>query len=233
MKLKQFKPGIRITIFFVFFATLFFSLGVWQIDRGKEKTNILAEFNDNLKKTPSYITGESKKWDRVSVSGKWDSSKQLLIDNVINRGIAGYKVLTPLKISSSNQLILVDRGWVRQNQYRDRLPNINIDNESVLVTGILELPDLGLILSDNIVTKSWPKVSQTKNMDILKKEYTEEIYPMILLADPVLKNSLEYIKIVPTNMTPTKHYGYSAQWFLMFLVLCFMYAWYGLKKNEK
>ena len=106
MKLKQFKPGIRITIFFVFFATLFFSLGVWQIDRGKEKTNILAEFNDNLKKTPSYITSESKKWDRVSVSGKWDSSKQLLIDNVINRGIAGYKVLTPLKISSSNQLIL-------------------------------------------------------------------------------------------------------------------------------
>ena len=161
MKLKQFKPGIRITIFFVFFATLFFSLGVWQIDRGKEKTNILAEFNDNLKKTPSYITSESKKWDRVSVSGKWDSSKQLLIDNVINRGIAGYKVLTPLKISSSNQLILVDRGWVRQNQYRDRLPNINIDNESVLVTGILELPDLGLILSDNIVTKSWPKISQT------------------------------------------------------------------------
>ena len=56
---------------------------------------------------------------------------------------------------------------------------------------------------------------------------------MILLADPILKNSLEYIKITPTNMTPTKHYGYSAQWFLMFLVLCLMYLWYGFKKNEK
>ena len=51
------------------------------------------------------------------------------------------------------------------------------------------------------------------------KEYDETIYPMILLEDPLLKNSLEYIKITPTNMMPSKHYGYSAQWFLMFFVL--------------
>ena len=65
------------------------------------------------------------------------------------------------------------------------------------------------------------------------KEYNEEIYPLILLADPTSKNSLEYIKINPTNMTPVKHYGYSAQWFLMFIVLCVMYVWFGFKKNEK
>ena len=59
------------------------------------------------------------------------------------------------------------------------------------------------------------------------------LFPMILLADPINQNSLEYIKITPTNMTPTKHYGYSAQWFLMFVVLCAMYIWYGLNKNEK
>ena len=40
-------------------------------------------------------------------------------------------------------------------------------------------------------------------------------------------------KINPTNMTPVKHYGYSAQWFLMFIVLCVMYVWFGFKKNEK
>lgn len=230
---NKFNPGIRITIFFVFFAILFFSLGLWQIERGQAKTTILAEFEDNLSKTPVYLNQESKKWDRVYVRGKWDNSKQILVDNVINRGVAGYKVLTPLRIIETNQLILVDRGWIKQNKYREILPNIELIEADEVVSGILEYPELGLVLSEDLVSKEWPKISQTKNLEVISKEYDEFIYPMILLADPILKNSLEYIKITPTNMTPTKHYGYSAQWFLMFLVLCLMYLWYGFKKNEK
>jgi len=230
---NKFNPGIRITIFFVFFAILFFSLGLWQIERGQAKTTILAEFEDNLSKTPLYLNQESKKWDRVYVKGKWDNSKQILVDNVINRGVAGYKVLTPLRIIETNQLILVDRGWIKQNKYREILPNIELIEADEVVSGILEYPELGLVLSEDLVSKEWPKISQTKNLEVISKEYDEFIYPMILLADPILKNSLEYIKITPTNMTPTKHYGYSAQWFLMFLVLCLMYLWYGFKKNEK
>ena len=233
MEKNKFNPGIRITIFFVFFAILFFSLGLWQIERGQAKTTILAEFEDNLSKTPTYLNQESKRWDRVYVKGIWDSSKQILVDNVINRGVVGYKVLTPLRIIETNQLILVDRGWVKQNKFRDILPNIELVEGDEVISGILEQPELGLVLSEDLISKEWPKVSQTKSLEVISKEYDEFIYPMILLADPILKNSLEYIKITPTNMTPTKHYGYSAQWFLMFLVLCLMYLWYGFKKNEK
>ena len=233
MEKNKFNPGIRITIFFVFFAILFFSLGLWQIERGQAKTTILAEFEDNLSKTPTYLNQEPKRWDRVYVKGKWDSSKQILVDNVINRGVVGYKVLTPLRIIETNQLILVDRGWIKQNKFRDILPNIELLEGDEVISGILEYPELGLVLSEDLISKEWPKVSQTKNLEVISKEYDEFIYPMILLADPILKNSLEYIKITPTNMTPTKHYGYSAQWFLMFLVLCLMYLWYGFKKNEK
>tara|TARA_B100000212_G_scaffold51554_1_gene33583 strand:+ start:101 stop:802 length:702 start_codon:yes stop_codon:yes gene_type:complete len=233
MKKNKFNPGIRITIFFVFFAILFFSLGLWQIERGQSKNQILIEFEKNITKNPSYLNANSQKWDRVFVEGTWINSKQIYIDNVIYGGMAGYKVLTPLQIKETNELLLVDRGWIKQNEYRDNLPNINIVEEEVVVTGILELPELGLVLSDDIVTNDWPKVSQTKNLDVLANEYKQSIYPMILVADPVLKNSLEYIKIIPTNMTPVKHYGYSAQWFLMFSVLCLMYVFYGFKRNAK
>ena len=75
---NKFNPGIRITIFFVFFAVLFFSLGLWQIERGQAKTSILVEFEDNLKKTPTSLNYESKKWDRIYIKGKWDNSKQPL-----------------------------------------------------------------------------------------------------------------------------------------------------------
>ena len=233
MKRNKFKPGKRITVFFVFFAGLFFMLGLWQIERGQAKTVIINQFDSNLKKEQKYLNKESKKWDRVKVEGSWNSSKQILIDNVIHNGIAGYKVLTPLRIKNSENIILVDRGWIKGNKFREDIPNISIPENSVTVTGILELPELGLVLSDDLVTKEWPKISQTKNVEILIKEYDESVYELILLADPLLKNSLEYIKITPTNMTPSKHYAYAAQWFSMFLVLCLMYVWYGYKKNEK
>ena len=233
MKKNKFNPGKRITIFFVFFAFLFFSLGLWQIERGQAKTNLLDDFEKKILEKPSYINQKSQKWDRVYVEGKWDSSKQILIDNVITRGIAGYKVLTPLRMKETDQLILVDRGWIKQNTFRDQLPDIKLIQIDEVVSGILEIPELGLVLSDDLVSKEWPKISQTKNLGVIKNEYDENIFPMILLADPTLKNSLEYIKITPTNMTPIKHYGYSAQWFLMFLVLCFMYVWYGYKRNAK
>jgi surfeit locus 1 family protein len=233
MKKNKFNPGKRITIFFVFFAFLFFSLGLWQIERGQAKTNLLDDFEKKILEKPSYINQKSQKWDRVYVEGKWDSSNQILIDNVIRRGIAGYKVLTPLRMKETDQLILVDRGWIKQNTFRDQLPDIKLIQVDEVVSGILEIPELGLVLSDDLVSKEWPKISQTKNLGVIKNEYDENIFPLILLADPTLKNSLEYIKITPTNMTPIKHYGYSAQWFLMFLVLCFMYVWYGYKRNAK
>jgi surfeit locus 1 family protein len=233
MKRKKFNPGLRITIFFVIFAVVFFSLGIWQIERGQTKTQIMSEFENKLTKEPIYLNAESKKWDRVLVNGKWENKKQLLIDNVIHQGIAGYKVLTPLRIDETNKLILVDRGWIKQNKFRDQLPDIQIPDDFESVSGTLEQPELGLVLSEELISNNWPKISQTKNVEVISKAYTEEIFPMILLADPLLKNSLEYIKITPTNMTPIKHYGYSAQWFLMFIVLCFMYIWYGLSRNAK
>ena len=233
MKSEKFKPGKSITIFFIFFASVFFALGLWQIERGQAKANIILEFENNLKKDASVFSEDSKKWDKVFINGTWDNSRQMLVDNVINRGVAGYKVLTPFKISNSDTLILVDRGWIPREASRQTLPNIDISNIKEKVFGTLENPELGFVLSDILVSGDWPKVSQTKNLNVISKEYNDPLAQFILVADPILKNSLEYLKIIPTNMMPSKHYGYSAQWFTMFLVLCFMYIWLGYKKNEK
>ena len=113
------------------------------------------------------------------------------------------------------------------------MPDIDIDNGFVRVRGILEDPELGFVLSDDLVTDKWPKVSQTKNIEIITKEYNKNLMPFILVAEPILRNSLEHIRIVPSTMMPVKHYGYSAQWFTMWLAICLMYIWIGFKKNEE
>ena len=233
MKFKKFNPGTKITVFFIFFATTFFLLGLWQVERGHEKSNIIEQFNNNISKTPKSFSEESSKWDRVTVKGVWKGSKQIFIDNVINTGIAGYKVLTPLHINETEIFILVDRGWISQGKSRDTLPRIDIKDEYIEVDGILEDPELGFVLSEDLVTDNWPKVSQTKNLDVLRKEFDEQLSSYILVADPTLKSSLAYMKIVPSNMTSEKHFGYAIQWFTMFVALCLMYLWIGFKKNEE
>ena len=233
MKKNKFKPGIKISIFFLIFASLFFFLGIWQIERGKEKNDLLNLFENSQKKPAKIFTEASIKWDRVFVYGQFDNTRSIYIDNVVNKGIAGYKVLTPLEIDNVDKLLLVDRGWVERGISRDILPEIKPYTKKIKITGVLESPELGLLLSEEVVSENWPKVSQSKNIDILKKEYDQDIYPFVLLADPIMDNALEYIGISPTNMMPAKHYGYAAQWFTMFVVLCLMFAWIGFKKNEK
>ena len=173
MKKNKFNPGARITIFFVTFAIIFFSLGLWQIERGQAKTLLLDEFDKNSVIEPQEIKQDSKKWERVYVEGTWYGANQILIDNVINGGIAGYKVLTPFRLNETGDLILIDRGWIKRNRNISDLPNISIKDIKERVSGILESPELGLVLSDELVSSEWPKISQTKNIDVISKEYNE------------------------------------------------------------
>ena len=229
---KSFNPGIKISVFFIFFAAVFFALGVWQIERGQNKQQVLDAFNAAITAEPSVLSSTSKKWQRVYVSGSFDESRQILIDNTIFRGRVGFKVFTPFILESSDKLLLVDRGWIEQESFRENLPSITINSSFAELSGLLVNPELGFVLSEDLISKTWPKISQTQSLDYLVKEYPEELYPFILVAEPTFKDALNYMEVIPTNMPPVKHYGYALQWFTMFLVLCGMYIYFGLKNKN-
>ena len=229
---KSFNPGIKISVFFIFFAAVFFALGVWQIERGQNKQQVLDAFNAAIKAEPSVLSSTSKKWQRVYVSGSFDESRQILIDNIIFRGRVGFKVFTPFILESSDKLLLVDRGWIEQESFRENLPSITINSSFAELSGLLVNPELGFVLSEDLISKTWPKISQTQSLDYLVKEYPEELYPFILVAEPTFKDALNYMEVIPTNMPPVKHYGYALQWFTMFLVLCGMYIYFGFKNKN-
>ena len=57
---KSFNPGIKISVFFIFFAAVFFALGVWQIERGQNKQQVLDAFNNAIQAEPSLLCPSSK-----------------------------------------------------------------------------------------------------------------------------------------------------------------------------
>ena len=181
--MKLTKSRQAATIFYIFFSIVFVVLGFWQINRGNEKTEIIEAFE--LQQTGQAIefSSDSQKWERVYISGKLDDERIIYLDNVIHKGILGFKVLAPVFIED-NKVMLVDFGWIKQPQSRDQVSFISIsDNENVSVSGVLEAPEMGLILSEDIFTNTWPKISQSKSISALESLFEEEIVKFILLSD--------------------------------------------------
>ena len=153
MNKKTFKPNLKILIFYVFFSIVFYCFRFWQIERGISKTELLQQFETRSKAEASAINDEPKKWDRVKLSGEFFDSFNIYIDNVILKGIPGYKILTPAKVEGINEPVLVDRGWHRENFQRST-PDVSISKIDFEVAGILVSPELGLVLGDEVITKN-------------------------------------------------------------------------------
>ena len=231
--MKITKSRLAATIFYIIFGSVFVFLGFWQIERGAEKDQIVSNFEEAQMKQPLPISNNSKKWDRVYVNGALDKSKTIFIDNTIYKGALGYKVVAPL-ILDMDEIILVDFGWTKQPERRGDIKTVEISsNENISVTGVLEQPELGLVLSDELFSSSWPKISQSKSIDALQELFDERIYPFILLSDFRKDSDLTYIKPVVTNMPPVKHYGYAGQWFAMFIALTIMYLYFLRKSTNE
>ena len=231
--MKITKSRLAATIFYIIFGSVFVFLGFWQIERGAEKDQIVSNFEEAQTKQPLPISNNSKKWDRVYVNGALDKSKTIFIDNTIYKGALGYKVVAPL-ILDMDEIILVDFGWTKQPERRGDVKTVEISsNQNISVTGVLEQPELGLVLSDELFSSSWPKISQSKSIDALQELFDEKIYPFILLSDFRKDSDLTYIKPVVTNMPPVKHYGYAGQWFAMFIALTIMYLYFLRKSTNE
>ncbi|GHJ45515.1 SURF1-like protein [Catellatospora sp. TT07R-123] len=55
-------------------------------------------------------------WTRVTATGQYDPSQEILLRNRTVEGEVGYEVLTPLRLPDGTAL-LVDRGWVKPNPH--------------------------------------------------------------------------------------------------------------------
>ena len=228
------KEGIQenklLTSFSIFFICIFVFLGIWQIERAAHKEGLLLDFNSEQESPPSRLTEKSPEWSRVFVDGIFDSSKQILIDNQIHNGKVGYKIFTPFRFNN-NQIVLVDRGWIGQGQSRSDLPQLNIVEKKSRIIATVISPEQGVLAGSELLTSEWPRVSQTKSVEVIASAFKEPILDIVLVLDPGSSQITEFIQIKPFAITPVKHYGYAMQWFTMSIVLLGMFL-YALKREK-
>ena len=230
-KLKdQIQENKLLAAFSIFFVIVFVFLGVWQIERAAHKEGLLQAFNSEQESPPIRLTSQSPDWSRVFVDGIFDSSRQILIDNQIHKGKVGYKIFTPFRFDD-NKIVLVDRGWVAQGQSRSDLPQLNILEKKSRIIATVTSPEQGVLAGSELLTNEWPRVSQTKAVEVIASAFKEPILDIVLVLDPGSSQITEFIQIKPFAITPVKHYGYAMQWFTMSIVLLGMFL-YALKREK-
>ncbi len=222
----------------VLMVTVLCALGFWQLGRAEEKKLFLARqqqadqeaVNLNALQSASLADLEYK---TVTVTGHYDDSRQILINNQIKQGKVGYFVLTPLFISQQNNTVLVNRGWVAKDLKRSTYPDVSLVEKTVTLKGrVNHFPSVGLILEGaDEPTQGWPTEVQVINVDKMsaKLDYRILDFQIELSANQsqgYLRNWTE-LRIIP----PEKHIAYAVQWFALALTLIILYVWYSVKRK--
>lgn len=113
----RFAPTLWPTLAALFFFALTLWLGNWQNGRAEAKRDLQARYDAAGREAPIHVGSElldrdSVLYRKLEVRGTFDDAHAILLDNRVVGGIAGYHVLTPLRIEGSPLAILVNRGWV-------------------------------------------------------------------------------------------------------------------------
>jgi len=188
-------------------------LGVWQTHRGDEKQAQQRLLEARMHETPVVLTGsvdsaEPLLYRRVRVSGEYDAARQIYLDNQVMHGLAGYYVVTPLKLRDG-ALVLVNRGWIARGPSYPQPPPAQVPAGRVEVSGVATLPPARFIeLGPEYVTGN---VWQNLTIDRYRKVAGAPLVPVLVLAD-VPGAGLEAVHETP-DAGVAKHREYALTWF--------------------
>jgi len=237
------------------------ALGQWQLSRAAQKEALFAKLQSQATQ-PTLTGADLLQTDsqlqpligrRLQLSGRWLAEHTVFLDNRPMQGRTGFYVLTPLQISGSELVVVVQRGWVPRNfEQRSQLPDISTPEGVVSVEGRLAGPpsrlyDLGGAESGSI----------RQNLDLAS--FSEELQSQLklqpqstLFANPNrLMTQVSVQQTADTSATNLehmvqedgllrnwpvinkgvdKHYGYAFQWFALSLLMVGLFLWFQFFK---
>lgn len=237
IKIKQYTFNPTIIPSIVTFALLYvmISLGLWQLDRADYKANLQTLIESKQGTQPIALSDISKNEEQwlyqpVFVSGTYDVTHQIYLDNQVHNMVAGFSIFTPLMISD-NEAILVNRGWLPLGANRTDLPDINIRDDTHLISGLTTRPpSKGLVLSSNAnIYDKWPTILQYIDIQEIEKNLNYKLLPMVLLMNHESETPLKTLPI-KINMRSEKHTAYAFQWYGLSIALLIIYIVVNTKK---
>lgn len=197
------------------------SLGFWQLRRADEKAGLQARAEQARAAGPLSIGPDP--WPQplegraVRLQGRFVPAGTVYIDNRTHRGVAGFHVLTPVKIDGAAQHLMVLRGWVpRDVRERAKLPEVPTPEGEVLITGLVEAR-LGRALELSESPPPGPGERLWQNYDPARYRSWSGLvlHEAVVRQDPggIDDGLVREWRMAGSDVD--KHLGYAFQWFAM------------------
>jgi len=224
----EFSPSRWPSLITLVMFGILMSLGFWQLDRAEQKQDLLGEFSGGSEQAPfrldeTMLSFDDLQYQFATAVGAYDAKRQFLLDNRTHNGIAGYEVLTPLRLAGGSFAVLVNRGWIPLGASRAQLPELPVSDEGREVIGRIKRVSLeGFRLGEEELREGWPYRIQHVDTDFLGDELGYRLMPIVLLLGPEERDGFVR-EWHPLTFGPERNVGYAVQWFGLALALAIIY----------
>jgi surfeit locus 1 family protein len=176
--------------------------------------------------TPVGLSAQHRERDRLldraaTARGRWLPEKTLFLDNKIHLSRPGYHVLTPLRLSGSEVVVLVNRGWIPAPRLRSDVPSVASPAGEIEISGVTRSFEVKTFELKETLPQGaiWQHVREA---DYRRLSGLDPL-PVILLQTGANGDGLIRDWGSPDNPA-IRHQGYALMW----LVFALMAAGYGL-----
>lgn len=230
----RFAPRLWPTVAALFFFALTLSLGNWQTHRAEAKRALQLRIDAAARDTPVVLGAApvdlaALRLRRVETKGVFDPEREILLDNRTHQGVAGYHVLTPLRIDGSDRYVLVNRGWIALGRSRASLPPIPVLRGVVHIEGIALDPHSRYV---ELGPASAPgKVWQ--NLDFDRYAATVGLALLPLLIQQTNDTGDGLVREWPrADAGVTMHTSYALQWYGLAATLAVLWVVMNLERTK-
>ena len=232
---RIFAPRPFTTLLTIVLIAGLISLGRWQLRRADEKRALFDSFASGSDATRliDLATPPLRRYQHVVASGHYDSSRQVLIDNMVNAERAGYFVITPFALTGGGW-VLVNRGWVPLGASRADRPAIGVAADQRQLRGRADhMPSPGIQMGTKAsLAPPYPVVASfPSRADIagLLRESSWTPAADLVLLDPGEPDGYVRNWSAP-GFPPMRHIAYAVQWFALALTLAVIYVVTNLRR---
>lgn len=234
-----FQPSWLGTIILLCCIPLFIKLGLWQYHKAEQKQALQTLYDAYAHAAPETLPAtiaqpEDWRYKQIKVIGEYEPRYQILLDNQVEKELAGYHVITPFKIQDTQRFILVDRGWIPAKDNHSELPKVETPSGKQEVVGQAWLPSTNFYTLQAPVTQTsraeWQPVWQNMDMRLYTKSVPIEVLPLVIRLDPTSQAG-GFVRDWPRPAERiTTNIGYAYQWFGFAVAALAIYLFLSFKK---
>jgi len=221
-------------------------LGTWQLDRLAQRRVGNARVIAQQQAEPLSLDGTTLDADllnmeyrTVNVTGKYDFTQQVVLRNQVWGNELGIHLLTPLSISGTNKTVLVDRGWIPQEDAKPDKRSKYDEPGVVTVRGVIRRPqskpDFGGVPDPPLAPgqtrlDAWNIV----NLERISQQVSDPSLPAYIQQSPEANPAHPPYRSEPQlDLTEGPHFGYALQWFTFAAILAIGYPAYVHRQTSR